>query len=646
MAIALRQTRIIPHHQFVAALLASTFLSGDEGASFLLDGEASGFSIDATSYDTITPEVYEGGPVGGTVSVGTSGVFASDNVALDSSILTQAGTSPKMVHFDSAPYVRWSPHNLSLYSQQLDDAGFITDSATVTGNTDVAPDGTTTAGTLTADSTGFDRNLRSTFITSVSGFEYTASCYVKAGTETWYQLAIYDNVGFDDAVSCYFELTGAGTKGTHSSVGPSSWPTTAATITSVGNGWYRCAITTTVNVTAIEARITIAEADNDVGVTAGDTIKVWGLQLNRGPIATPYIATTSAARIGIPQAYDAYEDCFGVLVEPAATNLCLRSEDLTTTWINSNSSESTNAATAPDGSSTADKLVEDSANDIHRIYQTVTAVDNTIYTMSVYAKAAERTWFAFNYNDASIGNKYTWFNLGTGTIGTSQNDSASITAVGNGWYRCTVTRQTSDPTTLIQLFLTTADGIVTYAGDGSSGMYFWGAQIELGSVATSYIPTLGSTATRAVDDISAPVSSFPYVDGGDGAIIVMGKAYDDTGANCNIWSLDDGSNTDRIGFYRTTGTHFISDFIASGGVTQSNYNGDATNDDTLFLAGMTWETDDIAIVVDGGAADTDTDPATIPTSITTLHLGMQHSTQFPLLGMIYQLTYLPRKLAY
>jgi len=153
-----------------------------------------------------------------------------------------------------------------------------------------------------------------------------------------------------------------------------------------------------------------------------------------------------------------------------------------TTWTAENASVTADAAVAPDGTLTADKLKENGAVSAHDIFQQRTINSGSQYTISVFAKAAERSLLRVYLGDggfpAACG---VWFDLLSGTVGSegSSIDSSGITYVGNGWYRCWAT-DTADAsgTNYAALFVCLEDGLTVYDGDGSSGLYLWGAQFE------------------------------------------------------------------------------------------------------------------------------------------------------------------------
>lgn len=188
----------------------------------------------------------------------------------------------------------------------------------------------------------------------------------------------------------------------------------------------------------------------------------------------------------------------GLLIEEQRTNLLTWSENFgDAAWGKTNVSVTTNAAFGPDGTSTADKLIESAVSGVHRLSVNVALANNTTYTAYVYAKAAERRYLGFKSGIA--GQPEPVFDLQTGTVASGVG---FIESVGNGWYRCghTVASGTSTPYLAYWTILTgTTFAGETYTGDGTSGILLWGAQLEAGAFPTSYIPTTSATATRAAD---------------------------------------------------------------------------------------------------------------------------------------------------
>lgn len=197
----------------------------------------------------------------------------------------------------------------------------------------------------------------------------------------------------------------------------------------------------------------------------------------------------------------------GLLMEAAATNFWLHSEDFfDAAWTKSGATIAANAGMAPDGATTADKLVENSANTQHFVSRATSGTKS----MSVYAKAAGRTWLAFQHGSALV-----YFNLsGAGAVGTSTADRAEIEALGNGWYRCTSVVNTPANDTRV-IYLASGNGVVSYLGDGASGVLLWGGQTEASAYKSSSISTTSAAATRGAD-----MASFQTVSGAEGGLFV------------------------------------------------------------------------------------------------------------------------------
>lgn len=192
----------------------------------------------------------------------------------------------------------------------------------------------------------------------------------------------------------------------------------------------------------------------------------------------------------------------GLLVEESRTNLFLRSEEFSDAyWNKGNASVSANATTAPDGATTADKLVEDTATATHQLFRTVSVTSGQAYTFSLFIKPAGRSRIQFNLPFNFPASTQAVFDVSTGTVVSSTGGAtASISAQANGFYRCVVTATaTATSNGTLYLALVNTGTTTSYTGDGSSGLFLWGAQVEAGAFATSYIPTTSATVTRAAD---------------------------------------------------------------------------------------------------------------------------------------------------
>jgi len=196
-------------------------------------------------------------------------------------------------------------------------------------------------------------------------------------------------------------------------------------------------------------------------------------------------------------------------VVDSVTNLLIYSEQLdNAAWVKYYSSVTANSAISPDGTLSADKIIEDTtASQQHRIHENITISAGGKYTLSVYAKAGERNWVhLLIWNTTHV--VRAWFDLSTGTKGIATSvdgllvvlSSYAIEPDKNGYYRISLTVDVDPSITNLScgLQLSTANGNTTYTGDGTSGAYWWGAQLNIGSTAQEYVPTIATAVTETV----------------------------------------------------------------------------------------------------------------------------------------------------
>jgi len=207
----------------------------------------------------------------------------------------------------------------------------------------------------------------------------------------------------------------------------------------------------------------------------------------------------------------------GLLIEGQIANACLNSQALTTGWLNVNMITPTNPAIADPfgGTSATWKLVAASGTAIHTWRHSVITLTAAAYTFSFWAKAVEYDRVIIADPGTGIG-ACTFLLTGNGTAtvvgGTATNPQ--ITPYPFGWYRCSVTMTTSATTYAFGIAGYPATGATidnygaTYTGTGTEGVYATGLQIELGSGASSYIPTGASQVTRNADDCTITGTNF------------------------------------------------------------------------------------------------------------------------------------------
>jgi len=203
--------------------------------------------------------------------------------------------------------------------------------------------------------------------------------------------------------------------------------------------------------------------------------------------------------------YSGGATCPRLLLEPQRTNLALYSEEFKNAfWLKGNGSTvSANATTSPDGTLSADKHVSANNGVAFALgWTNASVVSGTVYTFSVYLKRSEVRFVQLRNNIS--GNLFCNFDLELGVAGTpSAGLTASISNAGSGWYRCVITATSGGTATagfLMNMANSITDGLApTYIGNGVNGYFVWGAQVEVGSFASSYIPTTTATVTRLAE---------------------------------------------------------------------------------------------------------------------------------------------------
>jgi len=411
---------------------------------------------------------------------------------------------------------------------------------------------TTATSTVTSGQAGYDGTNNGWLLTRTGTSGYLAqslvqstlgvvSVYAKANVNNWFRI----RVSATASSSAFFDLSN-GTLGTVTS-GQTS------TITSVGNGWYRC--TLTYSPTSSDVRLYVADADNDVSGTSG-SVFIQAAQWELGDIATDYIPTTTAAVSagpvsGLPRLDYLNSTCPKLLLEPQRTNLITFSEQLNNaTWDNTlyPVTVTANQTASPSGYVDADLITPTAASSRHAVGESASGTAGSVYTASVFFKKG-----GARYVVLADGGDSPWHivtaDLDTATITNQTNATGTITSYGNGWYRvtCTFTRTN---TSTIDVFVgasNTASAVsLPSFNDVTLTTFAWGVSLELGAYATSYIPTLSASVTRVADAASKTgISSL--IGQTEGTLFVELSNLNNSIENEQI-ALSDGTDANTIKF--------------------------------------------------------------------------------------------------
>jgi hypothetical protein len=348
--------------------------------------------------------------------------------------------------FDNAAWTKSNSFvqtNLLSYSEAFDNAAWVNVGTTESANTVTAPNGYQTADTLIDTATTGRHSIYEAYTTSA--LTYTFSIYAKAGTLNYVKVGI----AATGTTGVYFNLA-TGTKGAEDAG-------FTGTIENVGNGWYRCSITTLLTAAANYAQVMLSTNGSDAGSYTGfgtGTAYIWGAQLVQGATAGDYRRTDAAA---LPVFYANHN---GVVC--------------------------------------AEKLVENTVTGQRFAVSTLpTVAIGSVNTSSIYVKADERNWVIL-FDLASATGRY--FDVANGTKGNTfigVPTSDSITSVGNGWYRISVTGVATGTTGGFRLYLANANNSSSYTGDGTSGIYIFGAQLSDSASLDPYVLNAGVAPTAA-----------------------------------------------------------------------------------------------------------------------------------------------------
>lgn len=345
--------------------------------------------------------------------------------------------------------------------------------------------------------------------------------------------------------------------------------------------------------------------------------------------------------------------CKGLLVEPAVTFLDTYSEQFdNAAWSKSRVTFSANATVAPDGTLTADKLIPITESGYHGINYYASISSGTTYTFSVCAKYGELQFLrsSFDYT-LFVGTGATYFDIVSGITYPGANVTAAIKSCGNGWYICsiTATATASGSNSSPLIYAAQSNGQNAYTGDGTSGLYIWGAKLYAGTGPTSYLPTTTAGVARAADVCSVDLTKLtrngsPLWNGTEGTIVVdFISNYTPSAANRRIITLDDGGENNRVTSYiRTNG--YIGAVSTVGGTSQFDIGNVVASTGLRCKAVYAFSSGNFGLSVNGGSV-LGNRSGSIPTGLGYMRLGVTSSGTGQLNGTIRSVQLYNRRIA-
>lgn len=352
----------------------------------------------------------------------------------------------------------------------------------------------------------------------------------------------------------------------------------------------------------------------------------------------------------------------GLLIEESRTNLLQRSEEFdNATWSKTNVGVTTNFAVAPDGTATAEEIFPTTVgSQLRNVTQSYTISTAQSYTFSIFVKKHTLTsnFLAIRIsNHTATADIYSNFNFSTETFGVASTTAGwtgntSVQKLSNGWYRLSITANTVASThTILQVNIWGGG----YQGTTETiGNYLiWGAQLETGPFASSYIPTVASTVTRSRDSANIDGNNFNNIVNQNEGTVYSNCQVLQIGPNQQYASLMWGIG-DRTTFNESIycGLSTVGDFspysaglnVIDGGVNQ--FSGSAagifTSRSPIKVA-FGYKANDSAVSFNATSPTTDTSVTLPTTNIIRLGNGSWGELN-PLNGTISQFVYYPKRL--
>ena len=524
--------------------------------------------------------------------------------------------------------------NLLGYSEAFDNAAFTKSNMLAFGSGSVAnavaaPNGSLSADLLVPNTTNGGHSV---YQAATVGGLNTQSIYVKA--------AGYSKVALRESWAggyyASFDIS-AGTVLASSNC--------TAAIMAAGDGWYRISIigsvvgTTWWSLLFLDPSYTTGSPTGSWTPNGTSGIYLWGAQLSDSASLDAYspvfgAAPSAAAAHGPRLDYSSSGSALGLLVEEQRTNLLQRSQELAASpWSANQSAVTADNGIAPDGTTTADLLASSGAGSFPALSQTVSG-SGTI-TFSAYVKDGTSGQVIFRVTGVDVGGAGNTeavyrFTFSTALFTRQQGGTGTTTvqSLANGWYRIALTLTTTSYSSVI-FYPRWSDATIV-------NVLLWGAQLEAGSFATSYIPTAAATVTRNADLASVGVSQFPH-SSTEGTWVANFQTIVTGGVPLATTILNYDATGTRLPLYIGQGAQIVGSY---DGTTIIGSGVDATGQVTK--AAVAYTTSERAISAQGSSVVTGASTSGFA-SASTINFGTTGSGLIN--GWFRQITYIPRRLA-
>ena len=556
-----------------------------------------GYTVSAPSNKTVTITYTISGHTAGSVRVGLAGgnaqllTFRAANGTYTESVTNTGGNS--YVRFQTAgflgsidnvsvrqsPALKWRPHNLLTHSGDLTNANWTNNALTVTtGQNDF--EGNPTAFKLTPTTvSGFHRLYKNQVNSNlVNDMLSTVTIDLKADGYNFFSVSTNSNK------YAIIDLSNGTVSLDTGSVSP--------TVTSLGNGWYRCSVTTPI---ASQEVFSVGETSqaNPFGsqtFTGDGTSGVLvayphsfrsglGGMVNNPDASTgreSYLPTTTTPAYAPRRGHHIYNGSAwvneGILHESEArTNQMLYSDDLTRTAWTGGGTVGTVTAGSPFGTYQTISPTSNGGNlgpaQRYQIGKSITS-GSTYVGWALVKYSAGSGWFVVNMYDTGKANEQAYFDLQNGVVGSKEAliIDHGMVDYGDGWWLCWASSNAASGSGGVSYEMPNGDGVQSCSA--ADVILIAGSQFELGSTPSSYIPTTSAQVTRAAETLTVPAANLPY-DNTNMSIQMDGKmTYADNGLTPTTTG---GAGEVSFLLWKSGSTDYISTGIDTGGSRLGQY---------------------------------------------------------------------------
>ena len=569
--------------------------------------------------------------------------------ALDSRITFTRASSGTYVGGDGL--IKTATTNLLLRSEEFNDASWSSVNTNVTADAIAAPNGTLTADLLTSNTTTNNSKRRQQSLTTIANVPYTLTCYFKLANASIPHAGLSLTSGADAStyVTARWNLsTGVNTLGTANG----AFTFTSQSITSIGDGWYRCSVTGIIS-SATDMTIVIYGSPSGTAIGSGlrgaqtvvtavndPIVYAWGAQLEQSSTVGEYVKTTST--INSAPRFDhnpTTGESLGLLVEESRTNLVTWSQDFSQTdWSKNASTIVSTAIASPISGVNYQKIEASTANTTVGVTSVAVSAATQQRAVSFFAKPLgniTRILVVVQGADARIN-----INLIDGTATTNATATGSTVTVSGE--RFTVSTPSLTNATGVRFFLKRTGESDTNTPTTiaiGEGLYLIGAQMEAGSFPTSYIPTTSATVTRSADVASITGTNFSSWYRQDEGTVFSQHTNHSSNSVVFVGSLSDGSSNNYIDICRYQPS--LRALVNTSGSNAASLIS-ALNYGTAMKTALGVAQNNFAFVANGGSilADTSGD---VPV-VDRVNIGTFNSGLFSMSGTIRRLTYWPQRL--